>query len=237
MSKITIGNIYINTKGREFEVLYKYKNKMVYRCKFIESGFECDVSYTNILKGTVKDRLYPSVCGVGMFGYAPDCIKHTRIYSIWSHMINRCYNPKRKDYNLYGGCGVSVCERWHRLDYFIEDLPLIDGYNKDLFDMGELELDKDLKQIGLINKIYSLQTCTFISRTRNIQLAWGHPVIVKDIQNDQMYICNSLSEAATITNSVHGYVSRCLSNGKLMKNQYKFYHIPAYIVPAQIIKK
>lgn len=36
----------------------------------------------------------------------------TSIYSIWSGMINRCYNEKSSDWYLYGGRGVKVCKQW-----------------------------------------------------------------------------------------------------------------------------
>lgn len=39
-------------------------------------------------------------------------IKKTTTYNIWSGMKQRCSDPNRKDYYLYGGVGVSVCKRW-----------------------------------------------------------------------------------------------------------------------------
>lgn len=35
-----------------------------------------------------------------------------RLRGIFNGMHTRCENPKRKDYNNYGGRGVSVCEEW-----------------------------------------------------------------------------------------------------------------------------
>lgn len=44
-------------------------------------------------------------------------------YKSYHAMINRCTNPKYKEYHLYGGRGITVCERW-LLDfkYFFEDM-------------------------------------------------------------------------------------------------------------------
>ncbi len=36
----------------------------------------------------------------------------TKIYGIWTHMIQRCTNPNDKAYKNYGGRGIKVCQRW-----------------------------------------------------------------------------------------------------------------------------
>jgi len=46
------------------------------------------------------------------------------IYSIWSAMMNRCYNNKDKRYKDYGGRGIYVCKRWHSVKLFYEDMIL-----------------------------------------------------------------------------------------------------------------
>ena len=33
-------------------------------------------------------------------------------YAVWTAMIQRCSNPKRRDYKHYGGRGIKVCARW-----------------------------------------------------------------------------------------------------------------------------
>lgn len=44
------------------------------------------------------------------------------LYRTWTHMMARCYNPKETGYEKYGGCGISVCERWHKFDNFMADM-------------------------------------------------------------------------------------------------------------------
>jgi len=44
------------------------------------------------------------------------------LYVLWSSMMNRCNNPSNKDYELYGGRGITVCERWHHFPNFIDDM-------------------------------------------------------------------------------------------------------------------
>ena len=46
----------------------------------------------------------------------------TPIYRIWNQMIQRCENPKCKDYKNYGGRGIKVCEHWHDFRNFYADI-------------------------------------------------------------------------------------------------------------------
>lgn len=47
----------------------------------------------------------------------------TYIYRAWSSMKQRCYNPKAKGFELYGGRGITVCARWLKsFESFYEDM-------------------------------------------------------------------------------------------------------------------
>jgi hypothetical protein len=37
-------------------------------------------------------------------------------------MMGRCYNPKRKKYERYGGRGIVVCAQWHDFAVFLADM-------------------------------------------------------------------------------------------------------------------
>lgn len=47
----------------------------------------------------------------------------SKTYSAWCSMLARCSNPKRRDFNDYGGRGITVCERWRNsFGAFLEDM-------------------------------------------------------------------------------------------------------------------
>ena len=37
-------------------------------------------------------------------------------------MVQRCTNPERNSYGLYGGRGIQVCARWQSFDNFLKDM-------------------------------------------------------------------------------------------------------------------
>lgn len=77
-------------------------------------------------------------------------------YSRWTSMISRCYSPKRQDtQTTYKDC--SVCEEWLVFSKFKAWMETKDWKNK--------ELDKDLLVKG--NKVYSPETCVFVSQRTN----------------------------------------------------------------------
>ena len=44
-------------------------------------------------------------------------------HSVWTGMIQRCYNPKNNRYSDYGGRGITVCDSWRRsYTSFLQDM-------------------------------------------------------------------------------------------------------------------
>lgn len=55
-----------------------------------------------------------------------------RLYDIWKNMKRRCYDPKNKRYEQYGGKGIIVCKEW--LDNYMNfrNWAMSNGYNDNL---------------------------------------------------------------------------------------------------------
>jgi hypothetical protein len=86
----------------------------------------CDCGNEHVAKG----------CNIGRKTHSCGCLKsevtaaakrkHGDCYSAenscWRRMRARCTNRKSKDWALYGGRGIKVCERWQSYDNFLTDM-------------------------------------------------------------------------------------------------------------------
>lgn len=173
---VEVGRIYKSNNFGEFKVInFERVNKsgvLMYRIKFLDTEGERIVSSRTIVTGGVRDYRKPTYFGVGYLGDEYPNITHIeRVKKVWVGMISRCYNIRDDSYDYYGGKGVTVIHEWHDYSKFFSDLPNVDGWDKEKFMVGEIQLDKDYKQVGVENKIYSLETCTFLTHKENSNLA------------------------------------------------------------------
>lgn len=174
---IQYGIDYFTKNYGSFKVLnYEYTGNnhiIFYRIIFNLTNFIKIVSIYSIIYGNIKDPYYPSIFNVACCGQAIGTIdgKHsTREYTLWYSMIARCYNPNCTEYKYYGAIGVIVCVKWLCFEYFLQDLPLIPGYElwKNSTIPREYQLEKDYNQLNSDDcKIYSLETCFFATQYNN----------------------------------------------------------------------
>ena len=162
--KYGVGTKHKTNEGCWIEILEKLKGKkMIVR---FENGYEVEADYSNIRKGAIKNPYHPSVHGIGYLGVgeykAQINRKHTPEYIIWSRMLQRCYNDKYRE-NKPTYKNVVICDDWKNFQSFAkwynENLPKKDGI--------KFQLDKDLLQENIENKVYSPDTCVLLPYSVN----------------------------------------------------------------------
>jgi len=138
----------------------KYHNYKTVDVEFLTTGYKTTSRAFAIKSGGVKDRILPSVCGVGFIGDGGFKASVKRVtttsYQCWVGMIKRCYSDlSLAKHATYEGC--TVCDEWHNFQVFAK-------WFDDNYIVG-MALDKDILVDG--NKKYSPSTCLFVSQSEN----------------------------------------------------------------------
>lgn len=95
--------------------------------------FQCDCGKQTIAAASLVKRGTTKSCGCLMAeqsainglkskGAIRHGLSNTPEYKVWKTMRQRCMNPNQHDYYLYGGRGITVCERWSIFENFINDM-------------------------------------------------------------------------------------------------------------------
>lgn len=117
------------------------------RCK---CGNELEVWAAHLLNGNTrscgclqKERLLEAVITHGE--------RHSQLYGVWCGMKSRCYNPKNKRFDRYGGRGITICDQWINDFAVFRDWAKANGYRDDL----------TIERIR-VNENYEPSNCTWI---------------------------------------------------------------------------
>lgn len=170
-TKFEVGTIH-NTPQGPVKILEHLKDtsggkhhRVVILC--METGYVANVQCTNITTGKFKDYRKRTVYGIGYLGtniHIPSRdsgLLLRRIYDLWANMLKRAYAGYDKSYS-----DVSVDQRWHSFEVFLNTISDVPGYTE--WERGaNLVLDKDTRVPG--NRMYSRDTCHFISPYKNSQ--------------------------------------------------------------------
>jgi hypothetical protein len=184
--KDIIGNVYLSNSSGAFVVIRKCERPNYLVIKFLETKAEVSARKSAIIKGQVRDPMLPALFGVGYIGIGRFNSKTThngiKIYSRWQCMIDRCYASSRnKNNSTYSY--VLVCKEWHNFQYFAQWF--VENYPCD----GLLyELDKDKLAVG--NKIYSPDTCVFVTHKENSRISKQKKYLAKSPNGEVIEIVN-----------------------------------------------
>lgn len=114
----------INLTGKTFHYITVIErasnnkwNKPQYLCK-------CRCGTVWVVLGRCLTRATTKSCGCwkSKFSKITHNLTGTKIYWIWSSMIQRCDNPNNSAFKNYGGRGIKVCKRWHNFTNFFTDM-------------------------------------------------------------------------------------------------------------------
>lgn len=201
----------------------KYGYKKV---RFLNTGNIGEFRKDAVLKGEIRDKYAVSFLNVGIIGDIKTRGKYKPYYLTWRNLIYRCYSETNKAYK-----NVSVCERWKTFENFYNDVPFVEGWDKELFEAGKLDFDKDSKQEFHTSKIYSIETCCWLPKSQNRCLQDGQQRKFKAISpNGEVYYDRNITAFA----SKHGLKRKQVSavlNGRCHSSQgWKFEFVDKEIV-------
>lgn len=83
----------------------------------------CDCGIEKVLKADKFTSSRRKSCGCERHPGKYNGRSSWRAYTSWISMLHRCYNPKNPGYELWGGRGITVCNRWRTsFDAFLADM-------------------------------------------------------------------------------------------------------------------
>ena len=133
----------------------------IYKCGFCGNNFRADTN--NIKSGNTKS------CGCHNKRRTKEVntkhgLRSTRLYVIWANIKDRILNSKHKQYNDYGGRGITICEEWKNDFMSFYDWSILNGYEEN----KGLSIDRIDNDVGYCPENCRWTTKTIQSRNQRI---------------------------------------------------------------------
>ena len=157
----------LNTQGCLMRIV-EYNNNQNITVEFQDEYKErIKTQYCNFSKGSVKNPYYPIVYGVGIAGNkyltVDENSKSTKEYTIWYHILQRCFDEKWKEKRPWYK-DIKCCDEWLYYPSFYEWLHSQSNFDK-WYKGKRWAVDKDILVKG--NKVYSPDVCCLIPQNVN----------------------------------------------------------------------
>lgn len=156
-----VGDVFSSRGYGEFKILERSDGRAL--IEFLSTGYTTTVSKGTVRSGKIKDKLLPTIFGIGFYGdgsFTDNLDKETadKTLETWHTMFKRCYSEfVHTNHQPYSSCFVN--DDWYNFQnfakFYVEDAHRLPGW----------ELDKDLLVKG--NKEYGPETCVFLPRDVN----------------------------------------------------------------------
>lgn len=136
---------FLDLTGSRYESLqvlaFDSKNKNgrpMWKC-VCDCGGEVVVNADNLRSGNSKSCGCRKKTHSGVSTRIPPVhgLSGTADHGRWASMMGRCYAPTHHAYALYGGRGITVCERWHRFENYLADM----GHRPDGMSLDRIDND------------------------------------------------------------------------------------------------
>lgn len=128
--------------------------------------------------------------------------KNQRLCRIYNGMYQRCYSPRNKHYEEYGGRGIKICEEWLKNPLLFEEWSLDNGYDSSL----------SIDRINC-NQGYCPENCRWIPMKENAKWHhWSYHITIDEI-----------------TDTASGWSRRIGRNRNYISRKIRFYGMEATI--------
>lgn len=91
------------------------RNHRMWLCR-CECGVVKTLRHCGLTRGDNKS------CGCARTPRRTKRLDDLRMYRLWHSLLNRCRRPEVPSYAMYGGRGITVCDRWLTFDTFLADV-------------------------------------------------------------------------------------------------------------------